>query len=95
MADLAARVLAQVVQDGPVTITGIAAALALDPHAEVRPELERHQRAGRIRTVLVYGRAPVPLNRYEATDAGRIEASGGAQLSLVRRPPVAAQPSLF
>lgn len=90
-ADLAARVLAQVVQDGPTTTRRVAHALALEP-ADLTPVLERHARAGRIRCLVVVGSPAVWM---EATEAGRIEAAGGAQLTLLRRPPVAAQHSLF
>jgi len=88
---LLSQVLAQVAHDGPVTAAQVAAALNLEtPDAATALEgLERRRQVIALRDVKTRG------IRWECTAAGRLEASGGAQTSLIPRPPVAVQPALF
>jgi len=86
-----AHVLAQVAHDGPVTAAQVAAALALEL-ADVSTALEGLERRRQVRPVRDVATRGL---RWECTTAGRLESSGGAQTSMIPRPSVAVQPSLF
>jgi len=92
---LRARVLAQVGADGPVSVGQLAAALAVDAEEIDRAAFVLEQQRGWIVSVLGFTPARRRIRLFEITDAGRIEASGGAQMSLEPRPRVAVQPALF
>lgn len=88
-----ARVLAQVVHDGPAGHASIAAALAAEP-ADVLAALDVLRQRRHVAPVRMIRGGRVAAG-WEATKSGRIEAAGGAQMSMVRRPSVAVQPALF
>ena len=99
MTPTAARVLAQLAADGrPCHSQALAAALyPFDPQ-----EAEKELQALAARGLAVVLRAP-GFGRtglrgpvfYEISPAGALEAAGGAQTSMIERPPVAVQPALF
>jgi hypothetical protein len=93
------RILAQLDVDGPSTAAHLTHALALLAVADAEFDLAVLERGGLVRRVARAGGAFTRRGwgptLYELTEPGRLEATGGAQLSIVPRPPIATQPSLF
>lgn len=88
---LYSSVLAQVNHDGPASAFRIADALGLEVPEVVRM-LDDLRARRQVTAVVVIGSRHL---HYETTAAGRLEAAGGAQTSLMPRPRVAVQPALF
>lgn len=94
-----ARVLAQLASEGgPVHPNRVAAAIAPFDVEGITADLRALTAAGLAVELRSPGRGRSGMGSvvyYEATLRGRLEATGGAQTSLLPRPPATVQPALF